>query len=123
VNASAIVGATFAFTIGIAHSFLGERYILIRLFQRSDLPRLFGSDDFTRRTLRVAWHLTTLAWWGFAAILLVLADAPPLRGVSNAIAVTFGATALATLIGSRGRHLAWPVFATIAIAAWAAGRG
>ena len=64
--------------IGIVHSYLGERYILIRLFKR-ELPKLFGSDLFTKKVLRFAWHLTTLAWFGFAGILLALyLDAPEL---------------------------------------------
>ena len=40
--------------LGLAHSILGERYILGRLFRRSDLPKIFGSADFTVRTLRFA---------------------------------------------------------------------
>jgi hypothetical protein len=34
------------------------------------------------------------------------------------MAGTFLASALVTLVGSRGRHLAWPVFLAIAAAAW-----
>ncbi|HSC80175.1 MAG TPA: hypothetical protein VLC08_07470, partial [Chitinolyticbacter sp.] len=67
------LAALLAGLLGLAHSVLGECYILIRLFRRQDLPKLFGSQDFTLRTLRFAWHLTTLAWWGFAALLLALA--------------------------------------------------
>ena len=48
---------------------LGEKYILIRLFKRNNLPKLLGSDWLTKRVLRFAWHLTSIAWWGFAAIL------------------------------------------------------
>ena len=66
-----IAAASLAFLIGLAHSYLGERYILIRLFRR-ELPRLFGSDDFTKQTLRFVWHLTTVSWWGLAAILVAL---------------------------------------------------
>ena len=54
--------------LGLAHSVLGERYILIRLFRRTDLPKIFGSTDFTVRTLRFAWHITTVAWFGLAAL-------------------------------------------------------
>ena len=54
--------ATLAVGVGLAHSYLGERYILTRLFRRTPLPPLFGSDTFTRRTLRFAWHITTVAW-------------------------------------------------------------
>jgi hypothetical protein len=96
---------------GIAHSYLGERYILIRLFRRSDLPKLFGGTEFTIRTMRLAWHVTSIAWWGLAAVLILLAK-PPVssRGVGAAIGATLLATSVTILIGSRGKHLAWPVF-------------
>lgn len=120
-------GALLAFGIGLAHSILGERYILVRLFRRRDLPKLFGADTFTRRTLRFAWHLTTLAWWGFAAQMALASGAlsaaepagesPHLR----AIAWTFFASAALGLTVTRGRHLAWPVFLAIAACAWLAG--
>jgi len=60
VNTFLAAAALLIPALGAAHSVLGERYILIRLFRRSDLPKLFGSDTFTRRTLRFAWHLTTV---------------------------------------------------------------
>ena len=121
LNASTTVGAALLFGVGLAHSYLGERYILIRLFKRTDLPQLFGSDVFTRRTLRFAWHLTSVAWWGFAAVLLAAAQASPAT-VAVVVSLTFLASALITLAGSRGRHLAWPVFLAIAVAAWLAAR-
>ncbi|MFT5881048.1 MAG: hypothetical protein ACI86X_002187 [Moritella sp.] len=61
-----ITGALLAIFIGLVHSYLGELFILTRLF-RQDLPKLLGNDWFTKRILRFAWHLTTVAWWGFAA--------------------------------------------------------
>ncbi len=118
MNTAAIIGATLAFGVGVAHSYLGERYILIRLFRRPDLPHLFGNDIFTKRTLRFAWHLTTLAWWGFGALLVLTAQKATTATIGVAISATFVATALLTAIGSRGRHLAWPVFLAIAAAAW-----
>ena len=54
--------------LGVAHSVLGERYILVRLFRRTDLPKVLGSEEFTKRTLQFAWHLTSIAWWGMAAL-------------------------------------------------------
>ena len=71
-----LLAAGLAVALGIAHSFLGEKYILIRLFRRSDLPQLFGGTEFTIRTLRFAWHLTSVAWWGAAALLFLLARGP-----------------------------------------------
>ena len=119
---SFIVAAIFAFGVGLAHSILGERYILIRLFRRPNLPQLLGGPEFTIRTLRFAWHLTTVAWWGFAAILILLArQSVSMQSVSGVLAVTFILTALVTAVASRGRHLAWPVFLVISlVCAWAA---
>ena len=117
------IAALLATAVGIAHSYLGERYILIRLFRKPDLPKLFGSSEFTTRTLRFAWHITSIAWWGFAGILLLLAH-PPLasHGIGIVIGVTMLCTSATILVGSRGKHLAWPVFLIIgAIALYGAG--
>ena len=36
--------AILSFLLGLAHSYLGERYILTRLFRRDNLPAIFGSS-------------------------------------------------------------------------------
>lgn len=114
-----LVAAFLAFSVGVAHSVLGERYILIRLFRRSDLPQLFGGTEFTTRTLRFAWYLTTIAWWSAAALFFALAQAPLTSNqVSVILGVMFALTALVTFLVSRGRHLAWPVFLAIAAIAF-----
>src|SRR5260221_5752467 len=111
------IAAFLSFAVGAAHSILGERYILIRLFRRNNVPELFGSSDFTVRTLRFAWHLTTVAWWGFAALLMLLAcQSLSQRSVALVLAATFLVTYLLTFLVSRGRHLAWPVFVIIGLA-------
>ena len=103
--------AFLAVIVGGAHSYLGERYILIRLFRLKELPKLFGGTEFTTRTLRFAWHITTIAWWGFAAILIQLAHGTvTIASVAFAIGITFVATGIVTLAISRAKHLAWPVF-------------
>lgn len=114
MTAGLLVAAALAFLVGLAHSYLGERYILIRLFRRRDLPKLFGDDLFTRRTLRFAWHVTSIAWWGFGALLVLLARGATARELLLAIAATFAAIGATALVGSRGRHLAWIVFLAIA---------
>ncbi len=110
--------ATFLLLIiGVIHSFLGEKYLLIRLFRRDNLPKLLGSDWFTKRVLRFAWHLTTLAWWGFAAILFVFAN-PSVdihREVLIIIAVVFALSGLVSFSFTRGKHLSWLLFFTIAV--------
>jgi hypothetical protein len=117
------LAAVLCVVISAAHSWLGERYILIRLFRREDLPKLFGSDEFTKRTLRFAWHITSIAWLGFAAILLILARGSDVdrTAILSAVAGTFLASALLALFGSRGRHYSWFVFLAIALLAAFAG--
>lgn len=109
------IAALLTAAIGIVHSYLGEKYILIRLF-RQPLPKLFGSDAFTRNTLRFAWHITTIAWFGFAALLILvhleLASRP---AILLTIATTFGITALVAFVASRGKHLSWIIFSAITI--------
>jgi hypothetical protein len=123
------VAATLAILIGAAHTVLGEKYLIRRLLRRDDLPHLFGDQTFTRRTIRFAWHLTSIAWVGLGAVLLVAANhtAPavtPLTSgtdtvsaVTMTIGVTFVVSAVVTAVGSRFRHLAWVVFLAIGVLA------
>lgn len=105
------VAAGLVFVTGLAHSVLGERYILVRLFRRDHLPELFGGTSFTRGTLRFAWHITTVAWWGIA-ILLWQAGSGVLD--RQTLLATLGWTALLSgvlpLVLTRGRHLSWIAF-------------
>lgn len=108
-----LIAAILTFAIGFAHSFLGEKYILIRLF-RQPLPRLFGDDRFTRQTLRFVWHLLSIAWFGFAIMMLLLHFASVSRStLLYVLAATFGVTAVIALLASRGKHLSWIVFSAI----------
>lgn len=111
------VAAGLALAVGGAHSYLGERFILTRLFRRTDLPALFGSDVFTKRTLRFAWHLNTIAWIGASATFIALGRGSAQQGI-RVLSLTFLLSAVVTLLISRGRHLAWIVFAAIAAASW-----
>lgn len=109
--------ATLIALTGIAHSYLGERYILMRLFKRP-LPKLFGDDTFTKHTLRFAWHITTVAWWGFAALLLPGLESPT-RSL-QILSVTALVSSVIALVGSRGRHLSWVVFLAVSVLIWLA---
>ena len=111
-----VVGSFLLIFIGFVHSYLGEKYILIRLFRRDNLPKLLGSDWFTKRVLRFAWHLTTVAWWGFAAILYFLSNSSDnIRSeVLIIITVVFAISGIISLLYSRGKHLSWLFFFGIA---------
>ncbi|GGA77600.1 hypothetical protein GCM10011521_14890 [Arenimonas soli] len=108
------LAALLILVLGLAHSILGERYILVRLFRRPDLPKVLGSTEFTVQTLRFAWHITTVAWFGFGALLLAAS-----RGQldSQSAMQIIGCAALASgalpLLFTRGKHLSWLVLFAI----------
>jgi hypothetical protein len=120
MNVPLLIAAVLVLLVSGAHSYLGERYILIRLFRRGDLPKLFGSDEFTRATLRFAWHITSIAWLGLAGVMILMASEGDVTRSALAafISLTFGLTGVVALVGSRGRHLSWIVFFAIASLVW-----
>lgn len=104
------VAALLVVAVGLAHSILGERYILVRLFRKADMPRIFGSAEFTRQTIRFAWHITTVAWFGFAALLFTIGQGqltPP--AAARIIGVTAVVSGFLPLVFTRGKHLSWVV--------------
>ncbi|MBT8447157.1 MAG: hypothetical protein KJO38_08420 [Gammaproteobacteria bacterium] len=108
------IAAFFAFAVGIAHSYLGERKILIPLLQRGGLPEIRGSAHTTARVLRIAWHVTTLLFWVIGVILILAAgNALSVQSVSAVFAATFLPLGLLSLVASRGRHVSWPPFLII----------
>lgn len=109
--------------LGLAHSWLGERYLLQRLFRRSEhLPKLLGGTDFTKNTLRFVWHMTTVMAFGFALLMVQLADDTAPVGMAKAIGRCLIVCGALPLVYTRGRHLSWVgLFAAGALClAWAA---
>ena len=102
------IAAVLIALLGLAHSILGERYILVRLFRR-ELPTLFGGSAFTRNTLRFAWHLTTMLALGFGAVLWQLAGAPSPARIAHTVGLCLLASGVLPLAFTRGRHLSWVV--------------
>ena len=117
MNTALLIAALLVALLAGAHSFLGERYILMRLFRKDALPQLFGGTEFTRSTLRFAWHLTSVAWVGLAGLLVTFA-APGRVEATDVIALTFASSGVLALVGSKGRHLSWVVFLAISILVW-----
>lgn len=117
------LACTLLVLTGLAHSILGERYLLTRLFKRDNLPKLFGSTAFTIGTLRFAWHLTTVAWWGLAVLVHIAAQGS-ING--DQVLAVIGITALVSAIFpiwfTRGRHLSWIVFIAVGVLLLAAAR-
>lgn len=117
INISLISAAAMTIAIGGVHSWLGERRLIGPLLAVGRRQGLLEHSAFARQVLRFAWHLTTLAWWGFGALLIYLSLATlddESRWILGIVATTFFVTGIAILISSRGRHLAWPAFLLIA---------
>jgi hypothetical protein len=116
------LAAVLCIGIGLVHSLLGERYILVRLFRGSRIPHLFGSDFFTKRTLRFAWHLTTIAWWGLGYMVWAVSrdTADPENVVLVTVLTVFFVSGAVALVASKGKHLSWVVFWAIAGLVYAA---
>ncbi|MCA9705874.1 MAG: hypothetical protein KDK70_08515, partial [Myxococcales bacterium] len=107
---SVVAAAGFSL-LALAHSALGERTLLRPLFARPwelGLPR-----PVAERILRFAWHLTSLAWLGLAALAL---GASP-EAVLSLVALISGVVVFLALRG----HLAWPILLVIALASGRAG--
>ena len=115
---------TRAWTPSVRYSALGERLIFSKLTV-AELPELLGSAVFTRRVLRLFWHMVSVAWWGFA-FLLVLLSATPVSGDNQrliwAMTLIFLTSAVLAFVLSRGRHFSWEVLLIIAVLIWLGGR-
>ena len=107
---------------GIAHSYLGEKYVIGRLLSLPNLPLLRHDVSYTRAVYRFAWHLTSLAWWAFSAILVILAINPAgaLRAIGIVLALTFLISGLVIVLTTGTRHPAWSLFLIAAVATFLA---
>ena len=121
MNALLLVGGLLSALIGIVHSVLGEKLLLGPLFKRGELPKLFGSATFARRTLRFAWHLTTVLLVGVGAVVIALSLTqidPQSAWILRVLAITFGVCSLVSLVGARAKHFSWWVFLIISVLLW-----
>lgn len=89
--------------LAVGHSVLGEK-ALIGPLMTAPLPTFSMPETFARRTLRFAWHLTSLAWLALAWALWSTDDAAP------AVAALLLVSGLITFVATRGAHFAWALF-------------
>ena len=113
-----VAAAVLAF-IGAMHSYLGERHVLRPILALPNLPKLGGSRDYMESVLRFAWHLTSVAWWGTSATLVLLWRGQGVAAIGGVLAATFALHGLTILLIKHGtRHPAWPLFLLTAAAIW-----
>lgn len=108
-----IVASILLIMCGVIHSYLGEKLILTRLFKLENLPHLYGSDNFTKGTLRFAWHITSLAWFGFAFLLSFTEK--PSNSILATISIVFLLSALLSIYFTKGKHFSWLFFSIISL--------
>lgn len=115
MSVGAAIAALCLSVLAALHSYLGERALIGPLLASAEFPALPIRRSFAKRTLRFAWHLTSLAWLALAYMLV--------RGECSlpVVAVLLALSGLVTHVSSKGRHAAWAVFALGAIAAASSG--
>jgi len=114
-----IIAALLITITSLAHSYLGERYLIGPIIARGDLPRLSRKrPDAAALTLRFAWHITSIAWLGIAAyaVGLTMMNADPIKLFCGIMAITFGIHTLLPLVIGRGWHKSWVPFLGITVA-------
>jgi hypothetical protein len=114
-----ITGAVTLATLAALHSYIGETRLLQPLLAMPDLPVFQGNMDYTRAVLRWAWHLTSLAWLGVAAIFIAVTQIPFMARalIGDVLACCLGLSAIIVVVVTRGRHVAWLFFLVSTICA------
>ena len=121
VNLWLAVAGAGCLAAALVHSTVGERLFVRPIVARMDWTGIPLAPSFARQVVRLAWHITSIGWAAFGAILLA-----PLMGW-HGIAVAYWAALAAfaagwvmTGPGTGWRHRGWPMFALITLAIGAA---
>lgn len=121
MNVFLIIAGILTIFLGLAHSILGEKLLLGPLFQQSELPKLRGSTSFAQKTLRFAWHITTLLLVGIGVAVIASSQAklqPQTLWNLRVFSIMFALCGFISLIASRAKHFSWFVFLIIAVTIW-----
>lgn len=129
LNPYLVAAASLAFSVGLAHSVVGEILIFARL-RRGEIVPTEGGSALTERHVRIpwaSWHVLTVFGWALAFVLWLLAAEPghgPLRAVLlPTIAVAMAAGAFLVFYGTRARHPGWlGLLGTAVLTWWGMGR-
>jgi Protein of unknown function (DUF3995) len=103
MDAGLVVTAVSLVSLAVGHSALGETKLLGPLL-RAGLPPLPVPAAFAGSVLRLAWHVTSLAWLGLGVVVLV---APQAAWV---VAVVMAISGVVTHVMTKGAHFAWALF-------------
>lgn len=125
MNLWLLAGGLLLLGAAVAHSLLGEKLVLQRLFRRADgadaQSRRASDDPTLRATLRLTWHSLSVTLLGFAGLMFTAAfqsGGLAWPAALRLVAATFLALTVLSLVIARGRHIGWMWYAAAAVAAW-----
>ncbi|MEW6736361.1 MAG: hypothetical protein AB1489_34030 [Acidobacteriota bacterium] len=122
MNVYLVISGILTILMAIAHTVMGEILILIPLQKTQGLPAIMGSVRTTRETLRFAWHVTSVLGIGIAFIFFYYASFTQFNleqiYILRTLSVTFLASFVVAIIGSRAKHPSWIVFIVVSILIW-----
>ena len=121
VNVLLAIAGAGCLTASFVHSTLGGRLFVAPIVERMDWTGGPMSPRFARQVVWLAWHATSVAWAGFAVILVApLFGLDQVRTAYWAAFATFAVCLVMTGPGTRWQHRGWPVFALITVSLVAA---
>lgn len=122
MNQTLLAASVIAVALAAAHSVLGEVLIfrVLRQRQAEDAEALRILSRRRWAAIWSTWHLLTIFGFGFAAVLLGLAQNPAATfpDLRWPLVLTFGIGGIFWVIGTRGKHPAWLVLLGIAWLVW-----
>ncbi len=116
MNAGTMLAVSSLVSLAVAHSVMGEKKLIGPLLASPKFPKLPVPAAFAQRTLRFAWHLTSLAWLALAWALMIEGE------VRWPVAVLLALSGVITHVASRGQHFAWALFLAGALGAASSAR-
>lgn len=106
-----LAAAVVAVLVGVIHSILGEVLIFRKLRKGTIIPTQAAAPLEPRnvRILWATWHLASAFGFGFAAILLFLAnhDSAPDPAIAWTLTLSFAAGSVLVMAATRGKHPGW----------------
>lgn len=124
MNISFLLASLLGYFVALAHSLRGEwigKRTLIRAIIKLRLFNEDEKDEMSKRVVRVAWHVTSITWFGIGSLLLYFAFADMNSTIvvaARIISVTFFACFVFSVVTVRGRHPSWVLFLLIAVFTW-----
>jgi len=127
MNIYFLIASILSFILVLGHSLLGEwvgERVLVSRIVKLTIFEQENKDILSKRILRLAWHVPSVAWCGIATVLLYLASIEIDKSmviIARIISITFFVSFVFSLIITRGKHSSWILFILISVLTWIGG--